>query len=172
MRELGLGKKNKSELQTNASSLATTITTPRTVALSFRQPWAELILRGTKKIETRTWRTSFRGEFFIHAAKQIDFDCCSRFGIEPKTLVTGAFIGRAKIVDCKTYLTSAEWNSDVMAHCSAVSVLEKPRYGYILSDVKRFVEPIPCAGRLNFFPVPAQVVEQIRDLRPRNKLTK
>ena len=36
--------------------------------LSIRQPWASLILRGMKDVENRSWRTSFRGRLFIHAA--------------------------------------------------------------------------------------------------------
>jgi ASCH domain-containing protein len=31
------------------------------LALSVRQPWAELILTGRKKIELRTWTTDHRG---------------------------------------------------------------------------------------------------------------
>lgn len=36
--------------------------------LSLKQPFAELILSGKKKIELRKWNTSFRGEFLIHAS--------------------------------------------------------------------------------------------------------
>lgn len=36
-------------------------------ALTIRQPWATLIARGEKTIETRSWRTSYRGEVAIHA---------------------------------------------------------------------------------------------------------
>lgn len=36
-------------------------------ALSMWQPWASLLAYGIKKVETRGNRTSFRGEFYIHA---------------------------------------------------------------------------------------------------------
>ena len=40
-------------------------------ALSIRQPYAELILRGIKPIEFRSRRTSIIGErFYIYASKQ------------------------------------------------------------------------------------------------------
>lgn len=39
-------------------------------ALTVRQPWASLIAIGAKRIETRSWRTSFRGPIAIHAAKR------------------------------------------------------------------------------------------------------
>ena len=37
-------------------------------ALSLRQPWASLIADGRKTIETRTWRTHYRGPLAIHAS--------------------------------------------------------------------------------------------------------
>ena len=38
-------------------------------ALTIRQPWASLIASGVKTIETRSWRTSYRGPLAIHAGK-------------------------------------------------------------------------------------------------------
>lgn len=43
-------------------------------ALSIRQPWAWMIIHGGKRIENRTWDTSYRGEFLIHAAKGMTLD--------------------------------------------------------------------------------------------------
>lgn len=37
-------------------------------ALSLRQPWATLVAIGAKKIETRSWRTGYRGPLAIHAS--------------------------------------------------------------------------------------------------------
>jgi len=38
-------------------------------ALTLTQPWATLMAAQQKTIETRSWRTGFRGEMVIHAAK-------------------------------------------------------------------------------------------------------
>lgn len=38
-------------------------------ALTLTQPWATLVAIGAKRIETRSWRTNFRGRIAIHAAK-------------------------------------------------------------------------------------------------------
>lgn len=38
-------------------------------ALSLTQPWATLVAIGAKQIETRSWRTRYRGPLAIHAAK-------------------------------------------------------------------------------------------------------
>lgn len=37
--------------------------------ISLTQPWASLVAVGEKKIETRSWRTPYRGTLAIHAAK-------------------------------------------------------------------------------------------------------
>ena len=39
-------------------------------ALSLWQPWASAITLGLKRIETRSWRTNYRGRLLIHAAKK------------------------------------------------------------------------------------------------------
>ena len=36
--------------------------------ISLLQPWAQLVVLGAKKIETRSWNTAFRGELLIHAS--------------------------------------------------------------------------------------------------------
>ena len=39
-------------------------------ALTLWQPWATLVARGVKTIETRGWSTAYRGPLLIHAAKR------------------------------------------------------------------------------------------------------
>ena len=36
--------------------------------LSLREPWATLIKDKKKFIETRSWKTNYRGELYIHAS--------------------------------------------------------------------------------------------------------
>lgn len=38
-------------------------------AITLTQPWATLMAIGAKRIETRSWATSYRGELAIHAGK-------------------------------------------------------------------------------------------------------
>ena len=48
-------------------------------ALSICQPWAELIARGVKRVENRSWRISekrrlaYRGRMLVHAGKSKDW---------------------------------------------------------------------------------------------------
>lgn len=43
-------------------------------ALTLTQPWASLVAVGAKRIETRSWRTAYRGTLAIHAAKGFPSD--------------------------------------------------------------------------------------------------
>ena len=36
--------------------------------ISIKEPFASFIKEGHKKIETRSWKTNYRGELFIHAS--------------------------------------------------------------------------------------------------------
>ncbi len=119
-------------------------------ALSLQQPWAELILQGRKTIETRKWKTSFRGEFLIHASRQVDKKHMFAFGFDD--LPTGCIVGRAKLVDVREYATKDALDADVSQHLLRLENLDKKRYGFLLSEVKR-VEQRPVKGQLNFFEV-------------------
>lgn len=41
-------------------------------AITLTQPWASLVAIGAKRIETRSWKTNYRGPLAIHAAKGWD----------------------------------------------------------------------------------------------------
>ncbi len=80
--------------------------------LSVQQPWAWLICYGPKPVENRTWRTSYRGLLLIHASKTIDLEAVAALrarGVHlPRDYVTGAIVGRARLVDVVTECRS-EW---------------------------------------------------------------
>lgn len=120
-------------------------------ALSLKQPWAELILLGKKTIETRKWNTFFRGAFLIHASKTVDKKACSEFNIDPKGLVTGAIVGKARLVSVKKYSSKKDFEKDKDKHLAG-EFYANPVYGFLLRDVKR-VKQEPIKGKLGFFKV-------------------
>jgi hypothetical protein len=68
-------------------------------ALTICQPYAELIARGDKPIENRTWPTSYRGLLLIHAGKShswLDDDDLQRF----PSMSFGAVVALTRLVDC------------------------------------------------------------------------
>ena len=118
--------------------------------LSICQPFAELIVQGKKTIELRKWNTKFRGEFLVHAAKNILEEDCKRMKISPKTVTTGAIIGKVNLVDVKKYDSDKELKADKKKHHS-ISDNTKNKYGFILENPKKLRVPIEYSGKLNFF---------------------
>ncbi len=117
--------------------------------LSVCQPFAELIIQGKKTIELRKWNTKFRGEFLVHAAKNILTEDCKRMKIS-SSITTGAIIGKVKLTDVKKYESDKELKSDKKKHYSS-SDITKNKYGFILENPKKLRVPIPYSGKLNFF---------------------
>ena len=117
--------------------------------LSVCQPFAELIVQGKKTIELRRWNTKFRGEFLVHAAKNILIEDCKRMKIS-SSITTGAIIGKVKLTDVKKYESDKELKSDKKKHHS-LSDITKNKYGFILESPKKLRVPIPYSGKLNFF---------------------
>ncbi|MDD5700027.1 MAG: ASCH domain-containing protein [Candidatus Nanoarchaeia archaeon] len=114
-------------------------------ALSLKQPFAELILEGKKKIELRKWNTNFRGEFLIHASKNPDEEAMKGFGFN--SLVNGAILGKANLVDVKHYQNDEEFNEDKNLHLAS---REWGDFGFILKNPER-IKPIPTKGSLGFW---------------------
>lgn len=56
-----------------------------------------------KRIETRSWPTTYRGPLAIHAAKSIDDIACRRFGYDPKTIPRGVVLGTVVLVECFSF---------------------------------------------------------------------
>jgi ASCH domain len=135
-------------------------TKPALKALTIREPWAELILRGRKPFELRTRRTKYRGPLVIHAAAKVDDWDARHFGLNPEKLTTSAFVGFAIL-------------SDVRPHTRAdARLLKKTRGGYgwfphnhawVLTKAPR-ISPVKAKGQLSLFDVPKTVERRIRRL--------
>ena len=121
-------------------------------ALSMKQPVPELILNKRKTIETRTWKSDFRGEFYIHASNNLMQGFIDKFSIDESKLIKGAIVGKASIIDMKVYNTVEDFKLD--SHKHLMDIPNKlPTYGYILDNIKRLDNPIKLKGKLNFFEV-------------------
>jgi hypothetical protein len=116
-------------------------------ALSLKQPWAELVLQGKKRIEIRKWNTKFRGEFFIHASKIPDMNAMKKFDFKESELPLGFIVGKANLVDVKHYNSEFEFQKDKSLH---LATSDFGNYGFILKNPKR-LKPTKCQGKLNFW---------------------
>lgn len=120
--------------------------------LSLKQPYAELIVLGRKTIELRKWNTKFRGQFLIHASKTRNYDACKMYDIGISSLITGAIVGSAQLLDVKIYPRNKEFIADESKHF-VLATYAAHEYGLLLSNDKRFERPIPLKGQLSFFKV-------------------
>ena len=122
-------------------------------ALTICQPYAELIARGDKWIENRTWYTPHRGPLLIHAGKSRKY---MRDGDDERfpDMAFGAVIAIASLVDCEheanieatvalgePHHLSRDRCEEILGHVHC----EGP-YLWILSDIKRVV-PVHVNGK-------------------------
>lgn len=124
--------------------------------LSLIQPWATLICEGQKVIETRSWKTSYRGELYIHAsAKKInmhDEHTKELLSLIPNTDMNyGHIICKCKLVDCvymdEEFLEKIKKDKKEYL-CGEYSV---GRYAWILEDVSPLDTPILAKGHLGIW---------------------
>ena len=72
--------------------------------LTVRQPWATLLAYGEKRVECRSWRTSYRGDIIIVAAQRVDADAMralrdAGFPIDATMFPRGAVVGVVTLAD-------------------------------------------------------------------------
>ncbi|MGV8151345.1 MAG: ASCH domain-containing protein [Candidatus Woesearchaeota archaeon] len=113
--------------------------------LSLKQPFAELVVSGRKKIELRKWNTKFRGEFLVHASKIPHPNAMKEFGFSE--LPTGCIVGKATLIDVKHYANDIERKKNVKLH---LATGDWGTYGFVLKDASR-IKPIRVNGKLNFW---------------------
>lgn len=130
-------------------------------ALTLSQPWGSLLAIGAKKIETRSWKTAYRGPLAIHAAKKYPraaqmlaisspfIEPLNRAGYLPD-IPLGAVVAMCQLVNCLP-VEMVERLSDSERKFGDYS---PGRYAWILEDVKLLPEPIPAKGALSLWEWP------------------
>lgn len=120
-------------------------------AISLKQPWANWVALGLKTLETRTWRTNYRGPLLICASMNVDDDAFVdgiNAGIEgTDSQPRGMAIAQCDLVDCR-HMTKAD-------ECKAMCNYEPGRYVFVLRNTKP-IAPFSVKGRLGLFDVAYQ----------------
>ncbi len=123
--------------------------------ISIKEPFATLITNGIKRIETRSWKTNYRGELFIHAsgkslAKEFLTNDFVVDLIKDMNMNYGNIICRCNLVDCvymdEKFLefikqSPIEYN---------LGEYKLGRYAWLLEDIEP-INPIPAKGQLNIW---------------------
>jgi len=157
-------------------------------ALSVRQPWAQLLIIGAKRLETRSWQTSHRGLLAIHASQQIDETAKIitsaqpfRKYLEPQgfdrwdKLPRGAVIGFCHLLDC---INCDHPSARTLWHTpdeQAFGDFRAGRWAWLMASEPNQTPPtplvvsppIPWKGKLSVFDLPDELFpEHLRSLLP------
>ena len=124
--------------------------------VSIIEPWASLIKEKVKYIETRSWKTNYRGKIYIHASLKKVPKKDERINnlitlLKDKDFKYGHIIAEATLVDCiymdKDFISKIKNNNQEYI-CGEYSV---GRYAWVLEDIKELSKPIPAKGSLGIW---------------------
>jgi hypothetical protein len=136
----------------------------RVKALTIRQPYADAIVHGPKRVENRTRRTHLRGPILIHAGATT-YAAVGRLAIEeitgqdPDTTwpgVRGAIIGTARLTGCHI----ADGCCRPWGQTNTIRS-EPYTWHWTLADVLALPEPVPAKGALGFWTPPPAVLAAV-----------
>lgn len=123
--------------------------------ISIKEPFATLITNGIKRIETRSWKTNYRGELFIHAsgkslAKEFLTNDFVVDLIKDMNMNYGNIICKCNLVDCiymdEKFLESIKQNPTEYN----LGEYKLGRYAWLLEDIEP-INSIPAKGQLNIW---------------------
>lgn len=125
--------------------------------LSLTEPCATLIKENKKLVETRSWKTDYRGELYIHASatsipKNWKEDTEFMSLVDNIPLNFSYIICKCKLVDCiymtKEYVESMKKNNYQEYICGKY---EEGRYAWILENITPLENHIKAKGQLNIW---------------------
>lgn len=140
--------------------------------LSLTEPFATLILNGSKCVETRSWKTSYRGELYIHASmtkiSKKDLEDSELMSlVENNKMNFGYIICKCDLADCvymtKEYVEQMKKNNYQEYICGDY---KEGRYAWILENITPLKVPIKAKGQLNIWDYynEFEVMELMKDI--------
>ena len=125
--------------------------------LTLNEPWATLIKNKKKYIETRSWKTNYRGELYIYAGKKI-IDKATKSRLDLMNLVKDDKMNYSKIV-CKCelvdyiymteeYIKKIKTEEPQQFICGEYAVW---RYAWILTNIKPIENDKLVSGKLGIW---------------------
>lgn len=136
-------------------------------ALTLYQPWAHLVAIGAKRIETRSWRTSYRGPLAIHAgvntkyvsSRSKDYICGDEpfRSLLPPAIEFGVIVAVCELVACASLdghqLSFQKGSTTWLLTAQELDFGDYTpgRYAWLLANVKPLANPIPAKGSLGLW---------------------
>lgn len=124
--------------------------------LTIREPFATLIKNKVKYIETRSWKTNYRGELYIHSGlAKLSKDIKERKNLSElyneDDLKYGYIICKCNLVDC-IYMTDEfiKEEKEKNPNNFIAGRYEVGRYAWVLDDIEP-IKPIEAKGKLGIW---------------------
>ncbi len=125
--------------------------------LSLKEPYASLIKKGIKTIETRSWKTNYRGRLYIHSSltrmsKDIKNNQELMNLVDVNDLGFGHIICSCELVDC--VLMTDEYIRDIKENDYNNYITgdyQVGRYGWVLKNIEVLDTPIEAKGKLGIW---------------------
>lgn len=138
-------------------------------ALTLWQPWASLVACGAKRLETRSWRTGYRGPVAIHSScakverltrnlSSYTFDrMIEAVGVSDfDTLPKGVILATVDLLDCVPACGAVEDANECL-----FGDYTPGRFVFVLGNLRRLAIPVRCRGSQRLWRVPAEVEAQV-----------
>ncbi len=152
------------------------------LALSVKQPWADVLVSGYKTIEVRTWwpRLQLPVLVAIHAGKTVARDAPRAIWAEAFKLSAtdqhsrlGGIIGVASFIGLHDFGANGHYTDPARGYAHFLETADRHRVplewwhedmtGFEFAQPVRFGEIIPCRGKLGFYRLSPEVEAQVRE---------
>ena len=121
--------------------------------LTIIEPYATLIKNGIKKIETRSWKTNYRGRLYIHTSVKKNYVNNKELMnlVDIDKLNYGYIICSCDLIDC--VLMTDEFINIIKQNKNEymTGIYEVGRYAWILDNIEILKEPIKAKGKLGIW---------------------
>jgi hypothetical protein len=140
--------------------------------LTLTEPWASLVAIGAKQIETRSWKTPYRGQLAIHSAKgfpkyaremlsePLVYEAWGQFGLKQKFpnrcgcgFPHGCVIAITTLIDCipiEAIADDPRWGNRINRRESFLGDYTPGRFAWILGTAMA-IDPDPAKGALGLW---------------------
>jgi hypothetical protein len=151
--------------------------------LSLTQPWATLIALGVKRVETRSWRTHYRGPILVHAARSmpvdrgqalsfgrwvVDRDPSGSLWLSNRDTVFGIRSAQAlpisavlAVVDVVDVVSTDDPALEIHPDEHALGDYSPGRFAWVLDNLRPLAFPVPAAGRLGLWRPDSKLVAAV-----------
>lgn len=114
-------------------------------ALTICQPYAHYIRTGEKRVENRSWKTSYRGPLAIHAGKSLEY--LSGDPLDPD-MHFGAVVAVCRLIECLHIAAIRDGQYDRLYPWLGSHLHTEGPWCLVLGDVKALDPVIPATGKL------------------------